>query len=117
MSTSTLSSTLLGMATSTRRYDVEQHEKVRENRLRRMAERQGLRLVKSRRRDPLAIDFGTYSIVGTGGVDGLDIEQVETWLTKAPGEDRWRYTEHLRALKREAARAAKHDAAIKGERA
>lgn len=34
------------------------HEKVRENRLRRMAERQGLRLVKSRRRDPRALDFG-----------------------------------------------------------
>lgn len=33
-------------------------EKVRENRLRRMAERQGLRLVKSRRRDPRAIDYG-----------------------------------------------------------
>ena len=38
-------------------------EKVRENRLRRMAERQGLRLVKSRRRDPRAIDFGCWMIV------------------------------------------------------
>jgi hypothetical protein len=38
-------------------------EKVRENRLRRMAERQGLRLVKSRRRDPRAIDYGTYMLV------------------------------------------------------
>ena len=28
-----------------------------------MAERQGLRLVKSRRRDPRAIDYGTFVIV------------------------------------------------------
>src|SRR5258708_27379853 len=33
-------------------------EKVRENRLRRMAERQGHQLVKSRRRDPRAYDYG-----------------------------------------------------------
>ncbi len=35
-------------------------EKVRELRLRRMAERQGLALRKSRRRDPLALDYGEY---------------------------------------------------------
>jgi hypothetical protein len=39
-------------------------EKIRENRLRRMAERQGLQLVKSRRRDSLAIGYGTYWLVG-----------------------------------------------------
>jgi hypothetical protein len=33
--------------------------KVRENRLRRAAYRQGLRLEKSRRRDPRAVDYGT----------------------------------------------------------
>jgi hypothetical protein len=38
--------------------DVE--EKVRENRARRAAERQGLRLVKSKRRDPRAVDYGVY---------------------------------------------------------
>jgi hypothetical protein len=38
-------------------------EKVRENKLRRMAERQRLRLEKSRRRDPLAYDYGTYMLV------------------------------------------------------
>lgn len=38
-------------------------EKVRENRLRRMAERRGFKLVKSRRRDPQAIDYGTYELV------------------------------------------------------
>lgn len=44
-----------GMASST--------EKVRENRLRRAAERQGFMLVKSRRRDPRALDYGLYVLV------------------------------------------------------
>jgi hypothetical protein len=39
-------------------------EKVRENRLRRMAQRRGYMLVKSRRRDPLATDYGLYVLVG-----------------------------------------------------
>jgi len=38
-------------------------EKVRENRLRRMAQRQGLRLEKSRRRDPRAFDYGGYMLI------------------------------------------------------
>ena len=44
-------------------------EKVRENRLRRMADRQGLRLEKSRRRDPHANDYGLYNLFAhdTGG--------------------------------------------------
>jgi hypothetical protein len=37
--------------------------KVRENRLRRAAERRGLRLEKSRRRDPGAIGYGTYQLI------------------------------------------------------
>lgn len=37
--------------------------KVRENRLRRVAERQGLILSKSRRRDHLALDFGRWMIL------------------------------------------------------
>jgi hypothetical protein len=37
--------------------------KIFENRLRHAAQRQGLRLVKSRRRDPRALDFGTYQLV------------------------------------------------------
>jgi len=37
--------------------------KVLENRLRRAADRQGLRLEKSRLRDPRAIGFGTYQLV------------------------------------------------------
>lgn len=37
-------------------------EKVRENRLRRVAERRGYRLEKSRRRDPLSVDYGGYQL-------------------------------------------------------
>lgn len=66
-------------------------EKVRENRLRRMAERQGLRLEKSRRRDPRALDYGGYMLVeeASGAVVAgesprpysLNVDQVEAWLT------------------------------------
>jgi hypothetical protein len=66
-------------------------DKVRENRLRRMAERQGLRLVKSRRRDPRAIGYGTYGLIDgrnrlvlgdrQNGY-GYTLDEVETWLTK-----------------------------------
>jgi hypothetical protein len=38
-------------------------QKVRENRLRRAVQRQGLMLAKSRRRDPGASDFGAYVLV------------------------------------------------------
>lgn len=37
--------------------------KVRENRVRRMAERQGLILEKSRRRDPKAKDYGMFRLL------------------------------------------------------
>jgi hypothetical protein len=66
-------------------------DKVRENRLRRMAERQGLSLSKSRRRDPHAIDFGGYMLVDTSTntvVHGsapvpysLDLNEIEKWLS------------------------------------
>lgn len=68
-------------------------EKVRENKVRRMAERQGLALKKSRRRDPRAIDYGSYMLVdphnntliyggdfATGGFPDLD--QIEDWLSQ-----------------------------------
>jgi hypothetical protein len=68
-----------------------QAEKVRENRLRRMAERQGLTLVKSRRRDPRALDYDmwmivdpTTNVVVAGAETGraaMTIDQVEAWLT------------------------------------
>lgn len=59
-------------------------EKVRENRLRRMAERQGYRLVKSRRRDPLAADFGTYTLEAPKGKPRgpFSADELEAWLTR-----------------------------------
>jgi hypothetical protein len=38
-------------------------DKVLENRLRRMADRQGYQLSKIRRRDPLAYDYGKYLLI------------------------------------------------------
>ena len=44
-------------------------QKVHENRLRRAASRQGLVLLKSRRRDPLAIDFEHWRLIDEKGYD------------------------------------------------
>lgn len=67
-------------------------DKVRENRVRRMAARQGLRLVKSRRRDPNAVDFGQYWLTDpdTGGLVfgdqwGAELDDVEAWLAGGRG--------------------------------
>jgi len=57
-------------------------EKVRENRLRRMAERQGLELRKSRRRDARAKDYGRWYIVD---VD-REIEAAEIGVRSRDGE-------------------------------
>ena len=75
-------------------------EKVRENRARRAARRQGLAVVKSRSRDPRALGYGGYMLVDTSNnsaVAGelnsprvLTLEQVEAWLqgdTSAKGGD------------------------------
>jgi hypothetical protein len=69
---------------------MDRHFKVRENRLRRVAERRGLRLEKSRRRDPNAIGFGGYMLVDTcrnflvlgGGAFGYSatLDDVESYL-------------------------------------
>ena len=66
---------------------VTTREKGRENRLRRMADRQGLMLRKSRRRDTRAIDYGSWQIVDirtsvlvAGGQFGMSLEEVEEWL-------------------------------------
>jgi hypothetical protein len=66
-------------------------EKVRENKARRMARRQGLRLIKSRRRDPYALDYGHYwladistNLLLIGGEWGVSLDEIEAWLT---GED------------------------------
>ena len=62
-------------------------EKVRENRLRRMAQRQGYMLLKSRRRDPKATDYGEYTLVTHGGLGGTgyalgSLDRVEEWLNR-----------------------------------
>ena len=59
-------------------------DKVRENRLRRAAGRQGLTLSRSRRRDPRALDFGRYWLSRDGVVksapDGITLDEVEAFL-------------------------------------
>ena len=65
-------------------------DKVREDRLRRMAQRRGFRIVKSRRRDPRANDYGGRMIVDArtnavvaGGhpyAYNLTINEVEEYL-------------------------------------
>ena len=60
--------------------------KVRENMLRRIASRQGIGLQKSRHRDPMALDYGKYSLVnGRPGhihvfIGQGDLDQIEEWL-------------------------------------
>jgi hypothetical protein len=72
------------------------HPRTREMKLRRMAARQGLALVKSRRRDPRALDFGTYWLVDAndpkparshapwiGHPDGFgSLDEVEAFLNR-----------------------------------
>ena len=61
---------LYGMASN-----ITTPEKVRENRIRRMAERQGLVLTRSRRRDPQAFDYGRYWL--TAAVGGQTVDECE----------------------------------------
>lgn len=66
-------------------------DKIRENRLRRMAERQGLALRKSRRRDPNALAYGLFMVIepkanvivaGSSEIGfSLDLDGVEDWLS------------------------------------
>lgn len=71
-----------------------QQIKARENKLRRMAARQDLVLVKSRRRDPNALGFGTYMLTdlsnnvvhadpALGQGYGLDLDDVENYLKRS----------------------------------
>jgi hypothetical protein len=67
-------------------------DKIREQRLRRAAERQGLSLTKSRRRDPRAVDYGGYMLVvmltnavvagGHPWPYSLDLDEVEHELER-----------------------------------
>jgi len=43
--------------------ETDSEYKVRENRMRRVLQRRGYRLMKSKRRDPRAYDFGGYMII------------------------------------------------------
>ncbi len=68
--------------------------KTYESSLRRMAQRQGLRLIKSRRRDPNALECGTYGLVDVetnglatygGSVSegyGFDLIEIEAHMLK-----------------------------------
>jgi hypothetical protein len=65
--------------------------KVHENRLRRVAHRQGLSLAKSRRRDTRAYDFGTYRLldINSGSVVwgdtqgyGMSLDEIEAALNE-----------------------------------
>jgi hypothetical protein len=64
-------------------------DKVRENRLRRMAKRRGYILRKSKRRDPEALDFGRYWLIdpSCGGSVysdewGVELDAIEAWLNE-----------------------------------
>jgi hypothetical protein len=67
-------------------------DKVRTNRLRRAAARQGLQLVKSRRRDPRALDYGGWMITelstntivagATPREYSMSLDDVEKYLTE-----------------------------------
>jgi hypothetical protein len=59
-------------------------DKVTENRIRRMAQRQGLQLTKSRRRDPLALDFGRYRLLDDSGAEVIsgDLATIERRLLR-----------------------------------
>ena len=76
---------------------MDQNRKVRENRARRALERQypGLRLKKTRRRDPHAADFGRFEVVNAKGQQSwqfwgrgkLTLEEIEAQLYIGDGED------------------------------
>ena len=62
-------------------------EKVRENRLRRMADRQGLALRKSPRRDRRALDYGVYRLINDRErvvAESKDLDAIEDYLTREP---------------------------------
>jgi hypothetical protein len=69
---------------------MEQREKIREARLRRMARRQGLTLARNRFRDPLALGYGRYQVKAADGTQaagfashaghGLTLDEVEKLL-------------------------------------
>ena len=71
---------------------MSENSKVRENRLRRIAERRGFLIQKSKRRDPKAIDFGGYMLIdartnsvvlgATSFAFSADLDEIEDYLNK-----------------------------------
>ena len=67
-----------------RRRGQSQEDKIRENRLRGMAKRQGLEILARGLRDPRAIGYGTYRLImqGSGTVVMTDVtlDEIERYL-------------------------------------
>jgi hypothetical protein len=62
-------------------------ERVRENRVRRVAERRGYRLEKNRRRDAKAIDYGLFYLTSLAterrAFASVSLDEIEAFLEKA----------------------------------
>lgn len=54
-------------------------EKVLENRLRRVADRRGLKLVKSRSRDTNAVDYGLYALIDVATRGAINPAIADRW--------------------------------------
>jgi hypothetical protein len=99
-----------------------QEDKVKENRLRRIAERRGFSLEKSRRRDPKAPDFGRFRLLDVrenktvlGGEPlpfSATLDDIEHWLGERPKTRREEF-EHMRDPHRP--RSGIHDVLSDGE--
>jgi hypothetical protein len=60
-------------------------EKTQEIRVRRMLDRQGYKLSKSRRRDPKALDYGTFTISrGAAQFTVGSLDEAEQWALDEP---------------------------------
>ncbi len=92
-------------------------EKVRENKLRRLAERRGFRVLKSRRRDPGAYDYGGYMVVEIPGnyvvfgghpyAYAATVDEVEGFLSDPPKRTRKNKSDRKRAVTRKRSSASK----------
>lgn len=60
----------------------DRSRKVLDNRMRRVAERRGLTLRRSRRRDVRALDYGVYTLTDGNGVEIVfgDLDQIKRYL-------------------------------------
>ena len=55
-------------------------DKIRENRVRRRADRAGLQLVKSRSRDPKAVDYGVYALMNIQAGGAINPAIANRWV-------------------------------------